>query len=93
MPYRAWSVSRYGSTVAAVSDRAASDPRLKVFGARLRQAREARGLTMEQLAEAAGVGVRQIARVEGGRGSPSVVWLLDVSQGLGLPVGELFEPS
>jgi len=37
---------------------------------------------MEQLAERAQVGVRQIARVEAGRGSPSVLWLLDVAAGL-----------
>lgn len=63
-----------------------------VFGAGLRQRREARGLTMEQLAEAAGVGVRQIARVEAGRASPSVLWLMDTAQALGVLPGELFEP-
>jgi transcriptional regulator with XRE-family HTH domain len=41
---------------------------------------------MEQLAERAGVGVRQLARVEAGRASPSLLWLLDVGSALGVPL-------
>jgi len=33
----------------------------------------------------AGVGVRQLARVEAGKGSPSVLWLLDLAAALGVP--------
>jgi transcriptional regulator with XRE-family HTH domain len=72
-----------------VSDRREADPRLRKFGARLRALREERNLTLEQLAEAAGVGVRQLARVEGGRGSPSFLWMLDVANGLGVRPEEL----
>jgi transcriptional regulator with XRE-family HTH domain len=73
-----------------MSDRSgAIDPRLRRFGNRLRQLREDRGMTMEELAERAQVGVRQIARVEGGRGSPSVLWLLDAADALGIEAAEL----
>src|SRR3954454_18543292 len=66
-----------------VSDRSGDDARLRAFGAHLRQIREERGLTIEGLAHQSGVGVRQLARVEAGRGSPSVIWLLKIADGLG----------
>jgi transcriptional regulator with XRE-family HTH domain len=76
--------------VGQVSDRAgSSDPRLRQFGAHLRQLREKRGLTIEQLAEVANVGGRQLARVEAGRASPSLLWLYQVADGLELSVVDL----
>lgn len=73
-----------------VSDRAGDrDPRLRVFGAQLRQLREARGLTIEGLAERADIGSRQLARVEAGRASPSLVWLLKVAAALQVSVAQL----
>jgi transcriptional regulator with XRE-family HTH domain len=73
-----------------VTDRGGkADPRLRRFGARLRELREQQGLTIEALADQAGVGARQIARVEAGRASPSLLWLLDVATGLGLEPAEL----
>jgi transcriptional regulator with XRE-family HTH domain len=65
------------------------DPRLRIFGAQVRQLREAQGLTHEQLAERAGIGLRQLVRVEAGRASPSLVWLLAVASGLEATVAEL----
>jgi transcriptional regulator with XRE-family HTH domain len=74
----------------AVSDRSGpADPRLRQFGAALRRRREAAGLTLEQLADKAQVGTRQLARVEAGRASPSLVWLLDVTAALDTNLGEL----
>lgn len=44
--------------------------------------REQRGLTIEELAVRAQVGSRHVARVEAGRGSPSLLWLFAVAEGL-----------
>lgn len=74
-----------------MSDRRGTpDPRLRQFGSRLRQERENAGLTLEELAERAGVSVRQLARVEAGRASPSLLWLLGVADGLGVDPRSLF---
>lgn len=79
--------------VGAVSDRVGvPDSRLKQFGAHVRQLREARDLTIEDLAEAAGVGARQVARVEAGRSSPSLLWLLAMASGLGVRPTSLLKP-
>jgi transcriptional regulator with XRE-family HTH domain len=60
-----------------------------LFGARIRQERERRGMTAQQVADAAGVSWRQVARVELGRGSPTVLWLIAVARALEVPPGEL----
>ena len=39
-------------------------------------------MTLEQLAHEAQVGVRQLARVEAGRASPSLVWLYSIAEAL-----------
>jgi transcriptional regulator with XRE-family HTH domain len=75
-----------------VSDRTgALDPRLRRLGSRIRQERENRGLSIEALAERADVGGRQLARVEAGRASPSVVWLWQLAAGLDLPLSQLVD--
>jgi transcriptional regulator with XRE-family HTH domain len=85
-------MSAGAGTVLDVPDRNGEiDPRLRVFGNRIRQLRLDRNMSVEALAEAAGVGVRFIATVEAGRGSPSVVWLLDIAKGLRVHPTELFE--
>jgi transcriptional regulator with XRE-family HTH domain len=73
-----------------MSDRAGRpDPRLQAFGVRLRLLRERRELTIEQLADSAGVSVRQITRVEAGRASPSLLWVMDVAAGLRTTAADL----
>lgn len=94
MPHGAWSYGAVGPDGQSMSDRRGQpDPRLRQFGVRLRQLREERDLTREQLAEAASVGVRQLARVEAGRASPSLVWLMDVAVALQLTPAALLEGS
>lgn len=66
------------------------DPRLVEWGLRLRRHREARGLSIDELAHAAGVSGRQLIRVEHGRASPSVLWILDIAETLGVHPAELF---
>jgi DNA-binding XRE family transcriptional regulator len=75
---------------AEVPDRSGElDPRLRRFGSHLRQLREQRGLTIEELAERAQIGARHVARVEAGRGSPSLLWLYAVAEGLNVHPSEL----
>ncbi len=61
------------------------------YGARLRAARRARGLTAQQVAEAVGVTKGFIAQIERGEASPSVATLLRICDAIGLAVGSLFE--
>src|SRR5215218_1588084 len=60
------------------------------FGSRLRAARQARGLTTQQVAEAAGVTKGFIAQIERDETSPSVATLLRMCDALGIEVGSLF---
>lgn len=59
------------------------------IGRRLRELREAKGLSQAQLAGRAGVDPTQLARVERGQSEPSVKWLERVA--VGLEVGFLVE--
>lgn len=77
-----------------MSDRGGQpDPRLRQFGARLRQVRQDQSMTLEQLAELAEVGVRQLSRVEAGRASPSLLWMLQVASALRVRPAELLEDA
>ena len=69
----------------------AKDARTRL-GTRLKQWRQARRLTQEQLAEAAGLSYKFIGEIERGRGNPSVDTLSRLSQALDLDIVELFGP-
>jgi transcriptional regulator with XRE-family HTH domain len=58
------------------------------IGVRVRQERQSRGWTLDQLAEAAGVSRRMVVNIEQGAVNPSVGTLLRISDalGVGLPV-------
>jgi transcriptional regulator with XRE-family HTH domain len=62
------------------------------IGAKLRAARLARNLTLEQVAEAAGLTKGFVSRLERDAVSPSVASLVTVCEVLGLRVGALFDP-
>lgn len=62
------------------------------LGVKLRTARLARGLTMEQVAEHAGLTKSFISRLERDEVAPSIASLVSVCDALGLRVGELFDP-
>lgn len=62
------------------------------MGTRLRSARKARGLTLEQVAAATDLTKGFISRLERDEVSPSVASLVSVCEVLGIRVGELFEP-
>ena len=54
------------------------------IGVRVRQQRQSRGWTLDQLAEAAGVSRRMVVNVEQGAANPSVGTLLRISDALGV---------
>lgn len=61
------------------------------IGARVRQERQARRWTLDQLAEAAGVSRRMVVNVEQGAANPSVGTLLRISDALGVGLPSLVE--
>jgi len=62
------------------------------IGARVRQERQARGWTLDQLAEGAGVSRRMVVNVEQGATNPSVGTLLKIGDALGVGLPALVEP-
>lgn len=59
------------------------------FGRRLRQTREAKGLTQEGLAHRAGSTFSSISGYERGQTTPSFPVILDIAYALGVDPGEL----
>jgi transcriptional regulator with XRE-family HTH domain len=63
---------------------------LKRLGRRLREARQARGLTQEQAAEMMGLHPKYMPRLEGGTANPTVATLVAASVAYKVPLRELF---
>jgi putative molybdopterin biosynthesis protein len=61
-----------------------------ISGAKLRFARQARGLSQQQLAGMAGVSRQAVSAVESGQSDPSLRVALTLAQALGMTVEELF---
>ncbi|RVT96802.1 XRE family transcriptional regulator [Rhodovarius crocodyli] len=61
------------------------------IGARLRAARAAAGLTLQQLGDQAGLSAAFLSRVERGEATPSIANLIAVAQRLAMPLRDLFE--
>jgi molybdate-binding protein/DNA-binding XRE family transcriptional regulator len=62
-------------------------------GARLRLARQARGLSQQQLAGVAGVTRQAVSAVESGHSDPSLRVALGLARALGMTIEELFGPG
>src|SRR6478609_10681795 len=62
------------------------------IGARVKQERQSRGWTLDQLAESAGVSRRMVVNVEQGTANPSVGTLLRISDALGIGLPALVGP-
>lgn len=60
-------------------------------GARIRQLRTARGLSLSALAAAAGIGKGTLSELEGGRRNPTLETLYAVAGPLGVPLAALLE--
>jgi transcriptional regulator with XRE-family HTH domain len=67
-----------------------TDLTVRALGDRLRAAREARGLTLEQVSESTGISKPHLSRLESGERQPSVGTLVDLAAALGTRVGALF---
>jgi len=63
------------------------------IGQRVKQLRDAAGLSLEALAEASGVSRSNISLIERGQSSPTAVVLDKLSGALGVTVASLFEPT
>lgn len=77
--------------VALVGD-GASAGLTAIIGGRVRQERQSRGWTLDQLAAASGVSRRMVVSVEQGAANPSVGTLLRISDALGVGLPALVEP-
>lgn len=63
------------------------------IGCRVREKRQSRGWTLDQLAHAAGTSRRSVVNVEQGAANPSVGTLLKISDALGIGLPTLVAPS
>lgn len=59
------------------------------LGTRLKQLRQARRLTQEQLAERAGLSYKFVGEIERGRGNPTLTTLAALSEALGVALTDL----
>jgi transcriptional regulator with XRE-family HTH domain len=64
-------------------------PQLQVLGARIREARRARGWTQEALASAAGIDRSYVGGVERGERNPTFNTLCDICRALGCDVASI----
>jgi transcriptional regulator with XRE-family HTH domain len=67
------------------------DPTMVNFGANLRKARKACGLTQEQVSERSGVQAGEISRIEAGKRDPKVSTLLRLAEAVETPPGKLLD--
>jgi transcriptional regulator with XRE-family HTH domain len=75
-----------------VAHPSSSDNLAAAIGVRVREHRNRRGLTLDQLAEAASLSRRMLVNVEQGAANPSVATLLRLAQALAVGLPELVEP-
>ncbi len=62
---------------------------LEHFGAKLKELRLKKGLTLEQLAFEADIELSQVHRVEKGKVNPTLTTLIAIAKGLGVKLSEL----
>lgn len=62
----------------------------ELFGKRVRELREKRGLSQEKLAQAAGLTTSFVSTVEGGKKTPSLTTVLKLARGLKVDAADLF---
>jgi molybdopterin molybdotransferase/putative molybdopterin biosynthesis protein len=79
--------------VSGAADMGQSRSALVARGARLRSARQVRGLSQQQLAGMAGVSRQALSAVEAGHSDPSLRVALALAQALGVTIEELFGPG
>lgn len=68
-------------------------PGVERLGARLREEREKRGVTVRGLAREVGVSASMISQIETGKAQPSVSTLYAITSALGVTIEDVFTPS
>lgn len=68
-------------------------PGVERLGARLREERERRGVSVRGLAREVGVSASMVSQIETGKAQPSVSTLYAITSALGITVEEVFTPS
>lgn len=58
---------------------------------RIRAIREEKGMTLQEVAHTIGKDYQSIHRLESGKSNPSIVYLKEVCEGLGITLSELLE--
>lgn len=72
----------------------ATDEPLVAFGRRVKETRKARGLTQQQVADACPEIARSsLANIEVGQQNPTIATVVAIATALGVPVGDLFDPT
>jgi len=61
------------------------------FGKRIRELRNERGFTQQELADRAGTHITYIARIEAGQRNPSLRSIAALARGLGVSISALME--
>lgn len=69
------------------------DPAPPAVGARIRELRDAGGLSLRALSERSGLSINAISLIERGRSSPTVVSLHALAAALRVPIVDLFQAS
>ncbi|MCC6368468.1 MAG: helix-turn-helix transcriptional regulator [Bryobacterales bacterium] len=67
--------------------------RIQQIGKRVKEQREAAGLSLDQLSRLSGVSKAMLSQVERSRANPTVVVLLKIASGLGCPLDALLGPG
>lgn len=67
------------------------DPDLQKFAARVKEIREAKAMTQEDLAYSSHISVSQVSRIERGVLNPSVVMTFYLARSLKVQIAELFQ--
>lgn len=62
---------------------------VKAFGIHLRQLREGKKMSLQELADLSDVNKKTLWRVENGKASPTYDFMVSIAKGLGIAVGEL----
>src|ERR1700722_2427528 len=71
--------------------RAGADNVARAIGGRVKQGRNSRGWTLDQLAERSGVSRRMLVSIEHGSANPSIATLLLISDALGIGLPALVD--
>jgi putative transcriptional regulator len=64
---------------------------LKKLGGRIRKIRNEKGLSQVELANSIGKDQQSVQRLESGNVNPSFFYLYEISEGLGIDVGDLLK--